>query len=146
MSKTEALYDRDFFEWTQENARLLEEGRLADADLAHIAEELEDMGKRDQRAVENRLEVLIRHLLKCQVQPEKRSASWEVSIGTQRSRLNRIFQQSPSLERHGRNHLGEIYCAASKLAIKETQLPSEGFPATCPYDFEQIMDEEFFPE
>jgi hypothetical protein len=146
MSKAEALYDRDFFEWTQENARLLEEGRLADADLAHIAEELEDMGKRDQRAVENRLEVLIRHLLKWQIQPEKRSASWEVSIGTQRSRLNRIFQQSPSLERHGRKRLGEIYCAASKLAIKETRLPTERFPAACPYTFEQIIDEEFLPE
>ena len=146
MSKAEALYDRDFFEWTQENARLLEEGRIADADLAHIAEELEDMVKRDQRAVENRLEVLIRHLLKWQIQPEKRSASWEVSIGTQRSRLHRIFQQSPSLERHGRERLGEIYCEASKLAIKETRVPAERFPAACPYTFEQIMDEEFLPE
>ena len=85
MSRAEALYDRDLFEWTQENARLLEEGWSADTDLVHIAEELEHMGKRDQRAVENRLEVLIRHLLKWQIRPEKRSASWEVRIGTQRS-------------------------------------------------------------
>jgi hypothetical protein len=49
------LYDRDFFEWMRRNARLLEQGRIGDADLAHIAEELEDIGERDQRAVENRL-------------------------------------------------------------------------------------------
>jgi hypothetical protein len=33
------LYDRDFAEWAVRNAELLRPGRVAEADLDHIAEE-----------------------------------------------------------------------------------------------------------
>jgi hypothetical protein len=42
--KAAELYDRDFAEWTRRNAELLRSGRAAEADLDHIAEEIEDMG------------------------------------------------------------------------------------------------------
>ena len=67
------LYDEDFFEWTRRNAELLRAGRLEQADIAHIAEEIEDMGKRDLRGLNSRVQVLLIHLLKWQLQPEKRS-------------------------------------------------------------------------
>jgi hypothetical protein len=41
MSPTD-LYEKDFYEWTVHNARLLRSGRASEADLAHIAEEIED--------------------------------------------------------------------------------------------------------
>src|SRR5580700_5749903 len=63
------LYDRDFAEWAVRNAELLRSGRVAEADLDHIAEEIEDMAKRERRAMQNRLARLIQHLLKWQVQP-----------------------------------------------------------------------------
>jgi Domain of unknown function DUF29 len=47
------LYDRDFFEWTQVNADLLSRGCFETADIAHIAEELADLGKRNRREVPN---------------------------------------------------------------------------------------------
>jgi hypothetical protein len=141
-----ALYDRDFFEWTRRNAGLLEEGRIGEADLQHIAREIEDMGKRDQRAVENRLEVLLRHLLKWQAQPERRTRSWKTTIRTQRSRLSRIFHQSPSLERHGRERAAEIFCEAISFAMEETGFARSRFPEVCPYTFEQIMNSEFLPD
>ena len=43
------LYDRDFFEWTQCNAALLRAGRFDQADIEHIAKEIEDLGKRERR-------------------------------------------------------------------------------------------------
>jgi hypothetical protein len=36
-----AEYERDFYSWLAENARLLREGKLAKLDAANIAEELE---------------------------------------------------------------------------------------------------------
>ncbi len=42
------LYETDFYEWTQHNAELLRSGNIQEADLTHVAEELEDMG--DARA------------------------------------------------------------------------------------------------
>jgi hypothetical protein len=38
------LYETDFHAWTQQQAELLKNGRLADADLNHLIEELESMG------------------------------------------------------------------------------------------------------
>ena len=50
------LYDRDFFEWIHCNAPLLRAGRFDQADIEHIAEELEDMGKGERRGLESRVE------------------------------------------------------------------------------------------
>jgi hypothetical protein len=57
-------YEVDFFAWSQEQARLLRSGRFSQLDVAHLVEEIEDFGKRERRAFECRLAVLIGHLLK----------------------------------------------------------------------------------
>jgi hypothetical protein len=43
------LYDEDFYAWANEQAGLLRAGRLAEADIGHIAEEIESMGKGEKR-------------------------------------------------------------------------------------------------
>jgi len=149
--KLRELYDQDFFEWTAHNAQLLREGRLSEADIEHIAEEIEDMGKRDQRLVRNRIKVLLTHLLKWKAQPEFRfsstgRSSWLATIREQRSQLESVFEQSPSLERHGRESLAKIFTKAVDNAAYETNLPRSHFPADCPFTFEQIMDDSFLPE
>src|SRR2546430_9957257 len=93
-----SLYEEDFAVWTFETARLLRAGRFDEVDIEHVAEEIEDMGKRDKRELHSRLTVLILHLLKWKWQPEKKSTSWGSTIVTQRAELCRIFEQSPSLE------------------------------------------------
>ena len=37
------LYGQDFFEWATRNAELLRAGRLDEADLDHIAEDMEQL-------------------------------------------------------------------------------------------------------
>ena len=88
------LYDRDFAEWAVRNAELLRSGRVAED---HIAEEIEDMAKRERRAIESRLARLILQLLKWQVQPMKRSASWQSTIAEQRFRIGKLLEENPSL-------------------------------------------------
>lgn len=39
------LYERDFYAWANEQAALLREGKLKEADIAHIAEEIESLGR-----------------------------------------------------------------------------------------------------
>ncbi len=58
------LYDRDFYAWANEQAGLLRAGRLTDVDIAHIAEEIESLGKSEKRELVGRLAVLLLHLLK----------------------------------------------------------------------------------
>jgi hypothetical protein len=140
------LYDRDFFEWTVRNAELLRAGRLQEADLEHIAEEIEDMGKSERRELRSRLRVLLSHLLKWKLQPGGRGRSWKATIDVQRDDLAYLLQQMPSLRRYLRGQLTEIYPVAIKGAIADTDLPDEVFPATCPFSLEQILEAEFFPD
>jgi hypothetical protein len=138
-------YEGDFFAWTQHTAALLREGRFVDVDVAHVAEEIEDMGKRDRRVVEGRLEVLVAHLLQWRYQPRRRSRSWRASIHTQRSRLSLVLRDSPSLKAQLPALLPGTYGRAVALAAHETGVRAERFPRECPYTPEQILDPAFLP-
>ena len=73
-------YDRDFYAWANEQAALLRAGKLDDADIENIAEEIESMGRGERRELVKRLTVLMLHLLKWQFQPGMRGDSWRLSI------------------------------------------------------------------
>ncbi|MGO4879552.1 MAG: DUF29 domain-containing protein [Bryobacteraceae bacterium] len=140
-----SLYDQDFFEWTQRNADLLRAGQFDQADIEHIAEEIEDMGKRDLREIHGRMQVLLIHLLKCRFQPEKNSRSWVQTISEQRRKLDLALRDSPSLQTRLQPNLRSNYRKAAQFAAIETGLPSATFPAECPFTVEQILDPEYLP-
>jgi hypothetical protein len=52
-------YHEDFFTWTQEQAAYLKQGRFDLLDLEHLAEEVIDMGKSEQRELAHRLRSFI---------------------------------------------------------------------------------------
>lgn len=139
-------YDEDFFEWTQHTAGLLRAGRVAEVDVVHLAEEVEDMGKRDRREVDRRVTVLLTHLLKWQKQPEHRCRSWKSTILTQRDDLERILRDSPSLRRRVGGELRRTFRVAVQKAQDETGVFPERFPRECPWTPEQILDQDFLPE
>ncbi len=139
-------YDEDFYRWTHQAARLLRAGRFDELDAEHVAEEIEDMGKRDLQEVNSRTQVLLAHLLKWLLQPEKRSPSWHSTIVTQRIEIEAVLQRSPSLHGKLREELAANYARAVRRAMPETGLGREQFPADCPFTLEQILDEEFLPE
>ena len=141
-----SLYDEDFAVWTAETARLLRAGRFDEVDIEHVAEEIEDMGKRDKRELHSRLTVLILHLLKWKWQPEKKSASWGATIVTQRAELRRLFRQSPSLKAKVQDAVEDVYSDAIEGVTVETGLPARTFPRKCPFSPDQILDREFLPE
>jgi hypothetical protein len=139
------LYDRDFYEWTVRNAELLRSGSVEKADLDHIAEEIEDMGKRERRALLSRLGVLIGHLLKWQVQPDLQSRSWQTTIRIQRREIAKLLADMPSLQRFLADNLVEAYEDGRLLAVAETHLPEDAFPSTCPFALDQVLSESFLP-
>lgn len=140
------LYEEDEHLWLFENAKLLREGRLDMADIEHIAETLEDMGKRDNREILSRMRVLMTHLLKWIFQPKERSSSWKGTIVEQRKELKKAFKDSTNLKRYGKTNFQEEYLDARDIASAETSLPISHFPEEPPFTFEQIIDENYFPE
>jgi hypothetical protein len=140
-----ALYEQDFIEWTKQNSKLLRQGCFAEADVEHIAEEIEDMGNEQKHSLERQMLRLIVPVLKYEFQPGKRSRSWLVSIANARIEITRLLRQNPSLKRLARRLPAEMYPQAVKLAALETSLGKKAFPSECLYAFEQTMDENFPP-
>jgi hypothetical protein len=136
---TASLYDEDFAVWTAETARLLRAGLFDEVDIEHVAEEIEDMGKRDKRELHSRLTVLILHLLKWKRQPES-------TLLAQRAELDRLLEDSPSLRRTIAAAIAKVYPDVRQLAESETGLPGAAFPSECPFTTDQILDRAFLPE
>lgn len=92
-------YDTDIVAWAQEQARLLRAGRFDALDIEHIAEEIEDVGKSEQRELENRMAVLLAHLLKWQHQPDRshiiNSTCSDLLLGAARERLADLTSRAP---------------------------------------------------
>jgi hypothetical protein len=140
-----SLYDRDFYAWANEQAALLRAGKLSAADIEHIAEEIESMGKTEKRELISRLAVLLTHLLKWQYQPDRRSSSWDATIRTQRLEVRDHLIDNPSLKARLADALAAAYERAIIAATAETGLGQSTFPATCPWNFDQIMSGDFWP-
>jgi len=139
-------YETDRYEWALYHVQLLREGRLSELDIEHLIEALEDMGKSDRRALENRFIILIAHLLKWAYQPDQRSNSWESTINEQRLRISRLIRQEPSLKRYLLEAISDAYPDAVTLASDDSGLAKSHFPEVCPYSQEQLLEKKFFPQ
>ncbi len=95
---TDPSYDADVVVWANEQARRLRAGEFHRLDIAHIADEIEDVGKSEKREFESRMSVLMAHLLKWRHQPDRRGASWTGTIRVQRRQVKRKLDEVPSLK------------------------------------------------
>src|SRR5437588_5741318 len=93
-----AAYDRDFYSWSLEQARLVREGRWDAVDRDNVAEEIESLGREQFNKLASALRVLMLHMLKWDHQPALRSRSWMLSIETQRLDLGDIMADNPGLK------------------------------------------------
>ena len=139
------LYDRDFYAWSREQAELLRAGKLVEADIEHIAEEIDSMGRTEKRELISRLNVLLLHLLKWRYQPGKRGPSWEASISNQRDDIADHLDDNPSLKPLLPLALASAYRKACREAIAETGLAMSTFPTICPWAVDEVLNEEFWP-
>ena len=140
-----SLYEQDFYEWTQQQAKLLREGALDHLDIINLAEEIQSLGKQQRQELKNRLGILLGHLLKWQFQPNKRSKSWFVTLREQRREIGYLLTENPSLKPYLPEALHKGYQSGIDLAVRETCLNDQDFPTECPYTLDQVLDTNFFP-
>lgn len=140
------LHESDFYAWANEQADLLRRRRLDEADIDHIADEIETMGKTERRELISRLEVLLTHLLKWRFQPVGRSRSWRLTIEEQRRKVVDHLGDNPSLRHRMDEALASAYAGALLVTARETLLELETFPAECPWCFAEVVDSAFWPE
>jgi hypothetical protein len=140
------LYETDFYEWANQQAQLLREGRLADADVQNLAEEIESMGRGEKRELASRLNILLLHLLKWRHQPARRGTSWRLSILKARKAIVLHLRDNPSLKSRLDEAMADAYDSARLEAAIETGIDENVFPQICPWSFTEVMREGFWPE
>ncbi|MGK7882795.1 MAG: DUF29 domain-containing protein [Crocosphaera sp.] len=57
-------YSSDYYTWTKEQVKLLKLKQFEEVDWDNLIEEIEDLGKSRENALESYLESLLEHLLK----------------------------------------------------------------------------------
>jgi hypothetical protein len=139
------LYERDETAWLEAMSDLIRLGQLDQVDYRNLAEYLADMARRDRREVENRLTVLIVHVLKWIHQPERRTGSWKATIIEQRQELDGLVSRGV-LRSHAEAVLTDAYHKAVERAAAETGLQARTFPPTCPYSLDELLSAELLAD
>ena len=141
-----SLYDEDFYAWLAHNVRMLREGRMSAIDAVNIAEELEDMGRSQKRALASHARILLTDLLKWRHQQTQRSPSWRLSIRNARDQIEALVADSPSLARELPEIVARAYQKARQYAADETGLPLESFPDELTFSLPEVLDGDYLPD
>ena len=97
---TSPAYDVDLVAWAAAQAALLRAGRVAEADLANIAEELDDVGKSQRLALASHVGTVIEHLMKTQASKAREPRNgWRATVRRARDDIGDVLAASPSLRR-----------------------------------------------
>lgn len=143
----EQLYENDFYAWTRLQAKELRRfarGRPnVPLDLAHIAEEIADLGKEQRNRIRSWARRIIEHLLLLEHSPaHDPRRGWIVEIVTFRREIDDHL--SGTLRRDLRRQLPRLYRQAyedlpKKLAPYGEAHIADRFPERCPYTVEQVL-------
>src|SRR5215218_7590441 len=139
------LYERDFYAWTQAQARELR--RFAAArpdvplDLPRLAEEVADLGRDRRDALRSWVRRVFEHLLLLEhsLATEPRN-HWEGEIAVFRNDIG--DRLSKTLRRDLQRRLPQLYQEARRVAERKIGRHGEGgaagrLPEECPYSLEQ---------
>jgi hypothetical protein len=90
--------------------------------------------------------ILLAHLLKWEHQPERRGASWQLTIRNQRKAVLRRLEDTPSLKGKlvDNRWLEAVWSDAVIQAATETGLSD--FPEECPWTLDEILESSCFFE
>lgn len=136
-----SLYETDFVAWSEAQALALRGG--GPIDHHHIAEEIEDLGKSEQRACESLLEQIVLHLLKIELGLDRRSERhWRSEVRTFRRSLAKRL--TPTIEGRVRPMLDAMAAQALGDLIDDEQVAADT-KVPGGYDWAAVTTEGRFP-
>ena len=143
----EQLYETDFCAWSQAQAKELR--RFArrrpnlPLDLAHIAEEIEDLGMSERSAVFSFVRLILQHFLLAAHSPATgQRRHWLDEVDEFRSRIE--DKLTPKIRRDVKAELDLIYSRERRNVTRKLRRYGEegaaaGLPESCPYTLEQVL-------
>lgn len=148
MSTTpEQLYEEDFYAWTRHQAAALRRWRASrpnlDLDLAHLAEEIADLGKEQRNALRSWTMRIIEHLLLLEhssaTEPRRH---WAREVSGFRTEID--ARLTPTLRADLARRLPTLYDQSRRRLATQLERFGEAdvaarLPPECPYTLEQII-------
>ena len=149
----EDLYERDFYAWTRRQASELRRWAATrpnlDLDLAHIAEEIADLGREQRNALRSWTVRILEHLLLLQrslaTEPRRH---WTREVINFRAEI--AARQTRTLRADLARRLPTLYDQARRQLTTELDRFGEGniaarLPPDCPYTLHQVVGD-WWPE
>jgi hypothetical protein len=148
----EQLYQEDFYAWTQSQAKELR--RFARSrpnlplDLAHIAEEIADLGKEQRNALRSWTARILEHLLLLEYSSaQDPHRGWIDEVGNFRREIE--LRMTPTLRRDLDRQLPRLYDDARRHLQRKLELYGEAktaarLPERCPYALDHVLGD-FWP-
>ncbi|WP_051328925.1 DUF29 domain-containing protein [Geminicoccus roseus] len=146
------LYETDYYLWARQQAEALRqldrERWNGPLDLKQLAEEVDDLAKRDRNACRSQVVRIIEHLLKLDHAPASLpQAGWRRSIFDARAQLEADL--TPSLRAVLAEDLPDLYLrgrrgAAFSMEEHGEQDAADGLPAEPPYTLDEVLRDGFY--
>ena len=144
---TTSLYEQDILLWVEDTVNKLKSRDFKNLDVDNLIEEVESLGISQKKELISRLMVLLEHLLKrLYVDLPYDYNGWERTIRNQRSEIDLLITQIPSLKSRWDDSFFIAWGIALKTVRKEYRQVS--FPDRWAYvqTIETILNEDFWEE
>jgi hypothetical protein len=146
-NKLQELYQSDDYLWLQQTIELLKIKDFNNVDLDSLIEELESLARSEFNKVRSLSRQIIIHLLLLEYwepEYELNYRHWQSEIIAFRDDLTHGL--TTTLKNKLIPELDSIYHVAVIFVIQKTGLSESIFPATCPYSFEQLLEDNWYTQ
>ena len=127
-TRAQRLYDEDFWAWTQEQAGALRRRDLDAIDWENVIEEIEALGRSEERAWTSRCTNVLSHLLKIEHSGEGQHLNhWRKEVEAWRNQMYDSLEESPGMKGKLSALLAKAWRGGRKDAVAE--LVRHGAPA-----------------
>lgn len=144
-----SLYKQDYQRWLKTTITQLKFRNVENLDYDNLIEELESLGKGENRTLSSYMMRLCEHLLKVQHWEQERAQylrGWTIEIRNFRLQIQAILEDSPSLKNHLESRFIRDYQNGRNLFLDASRLGPNTISQKPPFSMEQALNESWFPE
>lgn len=139
------LYNQDYLAWYEVTLKQIKEKNLTDLDFDSLREVLENLVRDIKRSGESYLKHIIVHLLLIEYWDSEKinHRHWAAEITNFHDELE--TDMTTNLRKYLDKERENIYQKSVKYVVIKTGLNKKNFPFQCPYNLQQLLDNDWFP-
>ena len=150
-ARLRGLYDEDFWTWARQQAEALRRRDLAAVDWENLIEEVDDLGRSQERAWTSYCKNVLSHLLKIEHSESREACThWRSEIWTWRDEMHDEHMENPGMKakfpemlakawRKGRRIAVNKLAGSGRLVRRQLRIWEARIPEECPYNLIDVI-------